>query len=191
MPTALTHALVPLAVGAAVIRKKPPLGFGLLTMGLAILPDIDTLGLRLGIPYEHFWGHRGFLHSPCFALVASTAATLLAGRWLSGLFRSRWRLWAFLGLVAVSHPLLDAMTDGGLGVALFSPFSNGRHFLPWRPIHVSPIGLRYLLTRWGLRTILSEMLWVWLPLAAFAAGCRVRLFLAGRVKSPSVGEDRP
>jgi hypothetical protein len=26
------------------------------------------------------------------------------------------------------------MTNGGLGVAFFSPFDNGRYFLPWRPI---------------------------------------------------------
>ena len=27
---------------------------------------------------------------------------------------------------------------GGLGVAFFSPFSNARYFLPWRPIRVAP-----------------------------------------------------
>ena len=36
------------------------------------------------------------------------------------------------------HGLLDAMTDGGLGVAFFSPFDNRRYFLPWTPIRVIP-----------------------------------------------------
>jgi len=32
------------------------------------------------------------------------------------------------------------MTNGGLGIAFFSPFDPARYFLPWRPILVSPIG---------------------------------------------------
>jgi inner membrane protein len=43
-----------------------------------------------------------------------------------------------------SHGLLDAMTDGGRGVALFWPFTARRYFLPWRPIPVAPIGIGFL-----------------------------------------------
>nr|HRC76832.1 rhodanese-like domain-containing protein [Kouleothrix sp.] len=32
------------------------------------------------------------------------------------------------------HGVLDAMTDGGLGVAFFAPFSATRYFFPFRPI---------------------------------------------------------
>jgi inner membrane protein len=45
-------------------------------------------------------------------------------------------------LSAASHGLLDALTDGGLGVAFFSPFEQTRYFFPVRPVAVSPIGIR-------------------------------------------------
>jgi inner membrane protein len=185
MPSTFTHLFVSVAIGKAVIRKRPPLGFGLLVMGLAVLPDFDTVGLRFGIPYGAFWGHRGFMHSFCFAFVVSFAAAWLARRWLRPLFKTWWRLWVFLLTIMGLHPLLDAMTDGGLGVALFSPFDETRHFLPWRPIRVSPIGIGGFLTPYGASVILSELLWVWLPLTAFAVVCRVALFAAGRLKRPA------
>jgi inner membrane protein len=47
-------------------------------------------------------------------------------------------------LVVASHPLLDILTNGGLGCALFWPFDDTRYFAPWTPIPVSPIGLRFL-----------------------------------------------
>jgi inner membrane protein len=46
-------------------------------------------------------------------------------------------------LVVASHPLLDTLTNGGLGCALFWPFDDARYFAPWRPIPVSPIGLGF------------------------------------------------
>ena len=75
------------------------------------------------------------------------------------------------------------MTNGGLGVAFFASFHNGRYFLPVRPIEVSPVGLRAFWTRRGLRGLISEFLWIWLPMAAvptttFAAS------LAGRIVLP-------
>jgi inner membrane protein len=53
----------------------------------------------------------------------------------------RFTLFTYLFLATASHGVLDAMTDGGLGVAFFSPFDNRRYFLPWRPIVVSPISI--------------------------------------------------
>ena len=35
----------------------------------SILPDIDVLAFKMGIPYEHPFGHRGFTHSILFATV--------------------------------------------------------------------------------------------------------------------------
>lgn len=61
-----------------------------------------------------------------------------------------------------SHPLLDALTNGGLGVALFWPWSDARLFAPWRPIAVSPIGAGFFGSR-GLAVLGSELRWVWLP----------------------------
>jgi inner membrane protein len=68
-----------------------------------------------------------------------------------------------------SHAFLDAMTNGGLGVALFWPFSLERIFLPFRPIQVSPIGVGSFFTEWGLRVIASELVWVLLPALALGA----------------------
>ena len=68
----------------------------------------------------------------------------------------------YFTLVTLSHPLLDAMTNGGLGVALFAPFSAQRYFFPFRPIEVSPIGMRFFSER-GLEVLASEVVWVWLP----------------------------
>ena len=57
-----------------------------------------------------------------------------------------------------SHGLLDAMTDGGPGVAFFAPFANRRYFLPWTPIRVSPT-----FTSRGTAVIRSELFWIWVP----------------------------
>jgi inner membrane protein len=64
--------------------------------------------------------------------------------------------------------LLDAMTDGGLGVAFFSPFDNHRYFLPWTPIRVSPIGAARFWSARGLAVLRSEFFWIWLPAIGLA-----------------------
>ena len=71
--------------------------------------------------------------------------------------------------MTASHGVLDAMTDGGIGVALLAPFDTRRYYLPWRPIVVSPLGLRPFLSAWGMAVLASEAVWVWLPAALFAA----------------------
>ena len=71
-------------------------------------------------------------------------------------------------MATASHGFLDAMTDGGLGIAFFSPFDNDRYFLPWRPIHVAPIGISRFFTTRGLAVMRSEFLWIWVPAAALA-----------------------
>ena len=68
------------------------------------------------------------------------------------------------------------LTDGGLGVALFWPWSDTRHFAPWRVIDVSPFANRFFSAR-GVEVLLSELRWVWMPtlsLAAMAAWRRCR-----------------
>ena len=70
--------------------------------------------------------------------------------------------WA-LALATATHGLLDAMTDGGLGVAFFSPFSNARYFLPWRPIQVAPISITDFIEQGGMGSLRGELVWVWAP----------------------------
>ena len=83
--------------------------------------------------------------------------------------------WVFFFLATASHGFLDSMTNGGLGVAFFAPFSNIRYFLRWRPIVVSPISVYGFVGRRGLIVMWSELGWVWLPAALiFLAGLALR-----------------
>jgi inner membrane protein len=129
---------------------------------LSMLPDADVIGLSLGIPYGSEWGHRGATHAFAFALVVG-AVIGVAARYLG-----RPGLWT--GVVAVlvlaSHPVLDTLTNGGSGCALFWPFDHTRYFAPWRPIPVSPIGLSYL-SRYGMYVAVSELI-IFSPVIAFA-----------------------
>jgi membrane-bound metal-dependent hydrolase YbcI (DUF457 family) len=43
--------------------------FWWLTVACCLLPDVDVIGLIVGIPYEHVMGHRGFSHSLLFAVM--------------------------------------------------------------------------------------------------------------------------
>jgi hypothetical protein len=53
-------------------------------------------------------------------------------------------------------------------VRFFSPFSNARYFLPWRPIVVSSIGVAEFFSESGLHVLRSEFKWIWLPAEIFA-----------------------
>ena len=140
----------------------------------SIVPDLDVVGFRFGISYGDILGHRGFTHSLLFAVI-------LAALLMFTLFRNRagktWVILLFLFLSTLSHPLLDMLTTGGLGVALFAPFIDERYFFPWRPIEVSPLTVGKFFSDWGGRVIISELKWVWLPSAvAFTIGQVIRRY---------------
>ena len=170
MPTLLAHAAVPLALRIAAGRGRIPVR--LLGAGLAacILPDADVAAFALGIPYADAFGHRGASHSLAFACVVALTAAASA-RWLRC---STPMAFAFVFACALSHPLLDAMTSGGLGVALLWPASDARWFAPWRPIRVSPFANGFFSAR-GVATLWSELRWVWLPLLVAAGAWRLCL----------------
>ena len=159
MPSVLTHPAVPLAIAGAYGRLCVPGRLLLAGVIASVLPDIDSVGLRLGVPYGALFGHRGFSHSLAFALLLAVTAAI-GHRQLGS---SASAAFAVVLVSAASHGLLDAFTDGGLGIAFFSPVSNHRYFLPWRPLAVSPLGVPRFFSQWGLRVIRSEALWVWLP----------------------------
>jgi hypothetical protein len=52
--------------------------------------------------------------------------------------------------------VLDSLTNGARRCALFWPFDGARHFMPFHPIPVAPIGLAYW-SRAGLRVALVEI----------------------------------
>jgi hypothetical protein len=75
-------------------------------------------------------------------------------------------------LVVASHPLLDTLTDGGLGCALFWPFDLTRYFAPSTPIPIAPIGLRFF-SPYGMYAAGVELLY-FAPLFWFALRPPVR-----------------
>ncbi|MEP6473063.1 MAG: metal-dependent hydrolase, partial [Gemmatimonadota bacterium] len=127
----------------------------------------DAIGYWLGVPYGSLFGHRGFTHSLVFAVLLATVSVVAVGRRGIGGTSAPW-LWAYLFVATASHGLLDAMTDGGMGVAFFAPFSTERYFLPWRPIAVSPIGIQRFFSARGVMILASEAVWVWLPAGVIA-----------------------
>jgi inner membrane protein len=139
-----------------------PARFWALAAICSILPDADTLGFWLGVPYDSTFGHRGFTHSFLFAAIIGLLVVELFFSDAPRFSREWWTLALFFFLATASHTLLDMTTNGGLGVALFSPFSNERYFLPWRPVKVSPIGVASFFSARGIAVIVSEMLWIWL-----------------------------
>lgn len=168
MASAFSHAVAALSIGACFYRPQIPKRVWIAGVMCAVAPDLDVIGFRFGIRYGDFWGHRGFTHSLVFAAVLSGVVALVAFR--RGVSRiARLPLFAYLFLATASHGVLDAMTNGGLGVAFFSPFDNRRYFLPWRPILVSPIAITRFFSARGYAILRSELLWIWLPAILFAA----------------------
>ncbi len=162
MPSVIAHSSVAFALGSLLPRPALPRWAYALGAVCAALPDLDVISFRLGISYAHMWGHRGFTHSIAFAL--ASALTLVA---IGALVRrgrcSGPTLFIFLFACTLSHGLLDAMTDGGHGVAFFVPFSTSRYFLPWRPIAVAPLGMSRFFSARGLQVLGSEAMWVVVP----------------------------
>ncbi len=145
MASEITHFIVGAALALPALESRSirailprwaiPISSGL----LAVAPDLDTFAMRaFQIPYHHFFGHRGFFHSPFFLLMLCAALSRAHG-WLTALWAS----------CAITHPLLDMLTDGGSGVMLLFPFSQARLFFPWRPIHVSPLDISTFFDRAG------------------------------------------
>jgi inner membrane protein len=145
-------------------QKEQWLRIGILTVFCSIAPDIDTIGFRIGIPYQHWLGHRGLSHSIVFAVLLGMIALLFISE--KSIKRKCLYFCVFFAS-AILHDVLDAMTNGGLGVAFFSPFSDTRYFLPWQPIEVSPLSLKRFLTLRGWGVIESELLWVVIPSLCF------------------------
>lgn len=167
MASPFSHAVAALSIGTCFYRPQISKRVWIAGALCSVIPDLDSIGFRFGIHYGDFWGHRGFTHSLVFAAsLAGIFAFAIFRRGAAGI--GQFALFAYMFLATASHGVLDAMTDGGLGVAFFSPFDNKRYFLPWRPIRVSPIAIHRFLSARGLVILQSELLWVWVPAILFA-----------------------
>jgi inner membrane protein len=167
MASAFSHAAAGLAIGTAFWRPGTPARYWILGAAVAALPDVDSIGFRFGIAYGDMLGHRGLTHSLLFAAVLSAVVVAIAFPSGRGPV-SRDTLWLYFFLATASHGALDALTNGGLGVAFFAPFDSSRYFFPFTPITVSPISVRAFFTEWGMRVLASEVVWVWVPAILFA-----------------------
>lgn len=184
MPTVMTHAVVGLGLGKCFAVRKMPFLFWELAFILPMVADLDVLAFKFGIPYESQWGHRGFTHSLSFALLVGLPAAALTYRRFQVRFLD---LLGFFFLIAASHGILDAFTNGGEGVAFFWPLDDRRYFFPWRPIEVSALGMTFFTGGRGWLTLGTEFLWVWLPTALMVAAVLLVRIQTSRKRKGSGG----
>ena len=173
MPTIFTHALCASIISGSLSDKSYRTKLLLFCALLSILPDIDVLAFYFEIPYNSFWGHRGFTHSLSFAMIVSlTVYMTFFFKDFRKSFPSKIisaRIFILLVFSAASHSILDAMTNGGLGVAFLSPFIDNRYFIDgFQFIEVSPLRVSHFLPPAGptskvIRVFGSEYYYVLLP----------------------------
>lgn len=159
MASVFGHVAASTALGFSFFPKKSTWVALLIAGFCAFAPDLDVVAFRFGISYASVWGHRGWTHSFAFAILLGISAAWLFYRddkdW--------WKMALWFTVATASHPLLDMMTTGGMGCALWWPFSDERLFFPFRPILVSPLEIRSFIGRYGLRVLMSELVWVGVP----------------------------
>ena len=165
MASVFSHAVVGSGLGApGAPSGRMPVRYWVTLAIIAAVPDLDVAVYPLGLNAPFILGHRGITHSLPFAAVFAALVVRLVFRDVA--WRPAWsRLWLVFFAAMASHGILDAMTDGGQGIAFFAPFSSARWHFPWRPIRVSPIGWTAFFSREGLRVLQNELVWLWLPSA--------------------------
>ena len=163
MASIFTHAIAAGALGAVKYPKREIIKYFLLGIFCASFPDVDVLAFKLGIPYEHPFGHRGFFHSLIFAYLQGLFIVRVFYADLTFASRQSMTIGFYFFCCGVSHSILDAMTNGGLGVAFLAPFDNTRYFLPWRPIQVSPLDVDSFFGEKGINVLKSELYYVMIP----------------------------
>jgi inner membrane protein len=164
MPTIITHSVIAVSTAAGFRYANLSLKLLVLSVVCSIIPDSDVFGYHwLYIPSNHFFGHRGFFHSPFFAALLSMFVITFFYRKEVTFSKQWWSLALYFFILTTSHGILDALTNGGQGIALLSPFSNQRYFFPWTPIEVSPLNIKAFFSQRGLIVLKNEMIWIWAP----------------------------
>ena len=162
MPSIITHGFVGFT-GSKLFPRARATKYWLLSVLCTVVPDADAITFKLGIPYNSAFGHRGFSHSIAFSLLLSCLVVSLGCREIRFKTKEWYQFLTFYFAVTLSHSVLDAITNGGYGVAFFAPIDETRYFFPFRPIKVAPISITRFFGVGGLHVIVSELLWVWLP----------------------------
>jgi inner membrane protein len=148
------HVAVGMACGRAFSPDRATATRAMVALSaISLWPDVDAIGLFVGIDYGDPLGHRGATH----AIVVALFVGLASYAWAQRRGQPPRRTAIFTTIVAVSHGILDTMTyGGGLGVALLWPFSDARFWSPVRFIPIAPIGLRLFGGR-GLVVMATEL----------------------------------
>jgi inner membrane protein len=160
----MTHGIVGYTIARICVRKPVNPLFWVFAFLAPMLPDLDRLGQKYyGIPYQSCFGHRGAFHSIFVAFFAAMFLLLIFKIFTrtQGFKLNKDCFWAFF-LGISSHPMLDALTNGGLGVAVFWPLNCNRYFFPIRPLEVSPLNLDRFLDQ-GIFIMKNEFYYVWIP----------------------------
>ncbi len=155
MATIFTHSFAGAALASVLTPRPKPFLYWAMAALLPVVPDLDVFS---GAAYGAMSGHRGFTHTPAFALVVGFAVAAATYRFCRVDF---WPLFGLFTLVTASHGVLDALTTGGFGIAFLWPFSD-RRWGPYGPIAVSD----FLPDPFTSRAVRTELLYVWLPLGA-------------------------
>jgi inner membrane protein len=164
MATILTHGIVGYTIARVCVRKPMSPFFWILAFLAPMLPDLDILGQKYyGIAYRDCFGHRGVFHSLFVAFFAALILIILFKLLThpQGFKLSKDSFWAFF-LGISSHGMLDALTNGGLGVAVFWPINCNRYFFPIRPLEASPLNIERFLEQ-GIFIMKNEFYLVWIP----------------------------
>ena len=160
-------------VGFQKLFPQKKIGKKALFLGVvsSILPDIDVISERFGVisgSSFDFIAHRGLTHSIVFALIWAVTLVYLFHRPEKTYYKI---LFSFYFLCTMSHGVLDAMTNGGDGIAFLMPVSDERFFFPWRMIEVSPLGISNFFSKWGVEVLISEFKYIGIPaLLLYAVG---------------------
>ena len=170
MPSLFGHAVAGLAITESFRAEPLPRRTWLLAPLCAVAPDLDWFASFLTFHKNHILNHRGVAHSLFGALLL--ALFILA-------FGSRkeqrvGRVALCLALAAISHGLMDACTSGGVGVAMFMPFSDSRWACIWQPIQVAPLPVGREDCWLFLASLRSEAFWIGLPALGMVTWSQLR-----------------
>ena len=158
MPFLLSHSFAGTSVATVPFPEKVPKRIWWLAALCGAVPDFNYAWNFHGRS-DSWLGHRGLTHTPFFAVVFAALMVWLAFHSVDR--GTRIRLWVALFLATVSHGLLDALSAYGPGIPFFFPLSTVRYHFPWTPIRAAPHGNGLLAVL--LRSIRTELIWIWLP----------------------------
>jgi len=149
MPSMISHAVVSVAAGVTFVPREGPNHFWSLALICSIIPDVDSIGFSIGIPYPHLFSHRGFFHSPFFGLLLGLFFVSVFFRGVE-LFSRGWFFYLlFSFLLTGSYPprCLDEWRFGSCSIVsfrsdkVFSALETDRGFTNGGCPILQPMGL--------------------------------------------------